>query len=364
MWKNDQKVKQSLRDKSLKKTQKNLRLALIALLVLGLLLIFGKVFQFFNEFQKPFYSLNTQKRAVSWDGKSVLNLVIAKSENGADLKNLKFVSLNPIEEKISILSLPEDIFVEVPKNFGSWKLGSVYKLGQENKPPMGEDLVKMSVSKMLALPVDGIIEVSGKDDLDVEKLVSEWKKNMFSGFNFLTNVKTDLSLKETTDFVFKSTRVRPDNITSIDFFRTPITQSKLLPDSSRVLGVDNIKLDTFIKQSLKDPEISEEDLTVAIFNGTEHSGLTFEAVRMVNNLGARVTIINNTEEKFVKNGVYINPEEVGDVKSSQTYKRLAQIFASGCLKEECSTTEAEVASSRAAINIVLGEEYFNYWSSR
>ena len=352
-----------MRAKALKRTQKNLKLALVALLILGLLILFGRVFQFFNEFQKPFYSLNTQKRAVSWDGKSVINLIIAGSE-GDDLKDLNFVSLNPVEEKISVFRLSDDIYLQVPKNFGFWKLSSVYKLGQENKPPMGEDLIKMSVSKMLALPVDGIIEVSSHRDLDIEKLVNDWKKNMISGFSFLTSIKTDLSLKETTDFVFKASKVRPDNITSIDFFKTSITQSKLLPDSSRVLGVDNIKLDTFIKQYLSDPTILEEDLSVAVFNGTDHPGLTAEAVRLIGNLGAGVTIINNTEEKFVKSGIYINVEEGSDVKVSQTYKRLAEIFASSCLKEECTTADAEVVSSRAAISIVLGEEYFNYWSSR
>ena len=339
-------------------------MALIALLVLGLLLIFGRVFQFFNEFQKPFYSLNTQKRAVTWDGKSVINLIIAKRENGTDLVDYNFVSLNPAEEKISVLELSDDIYLQVPKNFGAWKLSSVYKLGQENKPPMGEDLIKMSVSKMLALPVDGIIEVNSKDDLIIENLVADWKKNMFSGFNFLTNVKTDLSLKETTDFVFKASKVRQDNIVSVDFFKTSITQSKLLPDSSRVLGVDNIKLDTYIKQSLSDPTIQDEDLTVAVFNGTDHPGLTAEAVRLIGNLGARVTIISNSEEKFVKSGIYINSEEEGEPKQSQTYKRLAEVFAPDCLKQDCTTADMEVASSRAAINIVLGEDYFNYRFSR
>lgn len=354
MWKKDQQDK---------KIKQNLKLAIVALLILGLLLVFGKVFQFFSEFQKPFYSLNTQKRSVSWDGKSVINLIIASSEN-QDLKNLNFVSLNPVDEKITVLKLSEDIYVNVPKNYGSWKLSSIYKLGQENKPKVGEDLVKMSVSKMLALPVDGIIEVSSKAELDIEELIGEWKKNKLSAFNFLTRIKTDLSLKETVDFVFKASKVRLDNITSVDFFRTSITQSKLLPDSSRVLGVDNVKLDTFIKQQLVDPVIADEDITVAVFNGTEHPGLTAEAVRLIGNLGARVTIINNTEEKFVKNGIYINPEEGSEIKLSQTYKRLVEIFAPSCLKEQCTSADAEVVSSRAAINIVLGEEYFNYWSLR
>lgn len=355
------------KDQQSRKSGKNLKLALIALLVLGLLLVFGKVFQFFSEFQKPFYSLNTEQRQYSWDGNSVLNLIVAKVEKtatGTNLKDLSFVSLNPDNEEITIIKLSDEIFLNVPKNFGEWKLSSVYKLGQENNPPMGEDLLKMSVSKMLALPVDGIMEVSGDGELNIQNKVAEWKGNMFSGFNFLTDIKTDLSLKEAMDFVNKASKVRPDKITSLDLFRSTITTSKLLPDSSRVLGVDGVKLDTFVKQNLNDPAMQDEDLTIAVFNGTDHPGLTAEAVRLINNLGPRVTIISNSSEKFVQNGIYINSNGDDPNKKSRTYKRLAEIFAPNCLKTDCQTNDSEVATSRADINIVLGEEYYNYWSSR
>lgn len=352
---------------SSKQTSQNLKLALFALLALGLLLFLGKAFQFLTEFQKPFYSLNTKPREFSWDGNSVLNLIIANTKKGADGTNLNdfnFVSLNKDEGKIIIIKLSDEIQLEVPKNFGFWKLGSVYKLGQENKPPMGEDLLKMSVSKMLALPIDGIMEVTSDNPLDIEGQIASWKNNLLTGFNFLTSIRTDLSLKESMDFITKASKIRSDKITSLDLFRSTITRSKLLPDSSRVLGVDWVKLDTFTKQNLIDPGLSREDLTVSVYNGTDHPGLTSEAVRLISNLGVRVTIISNTGEKFVKNRVYISPEEGSEAKASQTYKRLAEIFAPGCLKEECRTKDSEVLSSRAAISVVLGEEYFNYWYLR
>jgi hypothetical protein len=358
VWKNDQKSKRS---------KQNLKLALLTLLALAMLLLIGKAFQVFSEFQKPFYALNTKPRQVFWDGKSVLNLIIARSEKSADgatLKDINFVSLNNDDGKITAIKLSDEILLDVPKNFGSWKLGSIYKLGQENRPQMGEDLVKMSVSKLLALPVDGIIELSSDKTLDIGEQVAGWKSNLLTGFNFLTNIRTDLSLRESMDFITRASKIRSDKITSLDLFRSTITQSRLLPDSTRVLGVDGVKMDTFIKQNLADPAISNEDLTIAIFNGTDHPGLTSEAVRLINNLGARVTIVTNTADKFVKNGIYLSPDGGNEAKTSQTYKRLAEIFAPNCLKQNCQTADAEVVNSRAAISIVLGEEYFNYWSSR
>lgn len=357
MWKKDQKDRL---------TSQNLKLALLALLVLGLLLFVGKTVQIFSEFQKPFYSLNTKAREYSWDGSSVLNLIVARvQENaqGSDLKDFNFVSLNPEEGKITIIKLSDEMLLEVPKNFGSWKLSSIYKLGQENKPAMGEDLLKMSVSKMLALPVDAVVEVNS-ESLDLEKEIASWKNNLLTGFNFITKIRTDLSLKESMDFITNASKIRSDKVDSLDLFRSAITQSKLLPDSSRVLGVDGVKLDNFTKENLHDPVISDEDLTVAVYNGTQHPGLTTEAVRLINNLGARVTIISNSSEKHVKNGIYVNLQEGSDARASATYKRLAEIFAIYCIKQECFTQDPEIANSRAVISIVLGEEYFNYWSSR
>lgn len=358
VWKNDQKSK---------RTKQNLKLALLTLLALAMLLLIGKAFQVFSEFQKPFYSLNTKPRQFSWDGKSVLNLIIARSvrgEDGAALKDINFVSLDNDEAKITVIKLSDEILLDVPRNFGSWKLGSVYKLGQENRPQIGEDLIKMSVSKLLGLPVDGIIELSSDKPLDIGEEVGGWKSNLLTGFNFLTHIRTDLSLRESMDFVTRASKIRSDKITSLDLFRSTITQSRLLPDSTRVLGVDGVKMDTFIKQNLADPAISNEDLTIAVYNGTDHSGLTSEAVRLVNNLGARVTIVTNTADKFVKNGIYISSDGGDEAKTSQTYKRLAEIFAPNCIKNSCQTADTEVANSRAVISIVLGEEYFNYWSSR
>lgn len=355
------------KDKQDKRIRQNLKLALVALLILGLLLIFGRVVQFFSEFQKPFYNLNSKQREYSWNGNSVLNVIVAQAddkEGTAGIKYLHFVSLSPGEEKITIIKLSDEIFLNLPKNFGSWKLGSAYKLGQENKPAIGEDLIKMSVSKLLGLPVDGIIEVSSNNDLDFEKDVQKWRSNLFLGFAFLTRIKTDLSLKESVYFITRASKIRQDKINSLDLFKSTITTSKLLPDSSRVLGVDSIKLDTFIKQNVNDSVILDEDLTVAVYNGTNHPGLTEQAVRLINNLGARVTIVSNTADKFVRNGIYINAEENESVKSSATYKRLSEIFAPACLKSVCTTSDQEVSGSRAVISIVLGEEYFNYWSSR
>lgn len=358
MWKSDQKKKLS---------SKNLKLALLALLILGLLLICGRIFQFFQEFKKPFYALPSYQKSYSWDGNSVINLIIGKIDKnpqGEGLSQLNLVSLNPEDGTITIIKLSGEIYLDIPKNFGFWKLDSIYKLGQENNPQIGEDLVKMSVSKMMGMPIDGLIEVDSKTDLDVQNLTAEWKKNIFTGFNFLTQIKTDLTLNETTDFIIKASKVRSDKIIAVDLFRSAITQSKLLPDSSRVLGVDGVKLDTFIKQTLNDPLILSEDLTIAVFNGTDHPGLTSSAVRLINNLGARVTITSNTENKFVKNNIYINPESENNIKISRSFNRLAQLFAPDCLKSGCLLTDSEVLSSRADISIVLGEEYFNYWSLR
>ena len=197
---------------------------------------------------------------------------------------------------MTILHISDDVFMELPKGYGSWKVGSIYDLGQEEKPQIGSNLLKLSISKLVGLPIDGLIIQKDLSQPSVEDLVGGWRKNPFNRLTFLRSISTDLTPIELYKFIKSSSSVRPDQITSLNLAQSNITRSQLLPDSSRVLGVDTIKLDTFIRDNISDPTLSEEDLTLAIFNATPHPGLAQQAQRIMTNLGMNVIILANTEK--------------------------------------------------------------------
>ncbi len=351
MWKKYQKSE---------KAKKNLYLALFALGLIIFLLILGKAAGFLGSFARPFSSGFTSIKNYNWDGKSSINIGFAQIDPVSNkTKDLSIVSYSPKNLKATVLHISNLVYTDLPKNYGSWRVESIYKLGEEENPKIGGELLKMSLSKLVGLPLDGII-ISQKNDGKFEDKISSWRKNPISLSSFLSDIKTDLTPFEMARLILSLRGVREDRLISLDFATSSITESKLLPDSSRVLGVDNIRLDSFIRQNLSDESIIDENLTVAIFNATNRGGLAAEVSRVVTNLGANVVIMATAQNLQSESLVLVKPEDDA-LLDTVTYQRLAQVFAPHCLKNTCQSTDPKILSSRAQINIVLGEDYWNLW---
>lgn len=345
--------------KKYKSNGQEIKLALIALAILFLIILFGKSVNLITQLSQPFNLSDAEKRQYELDSQTTTNIVFASLKNPSN-PALFLVSLNPKEQQATILHISNDIYAELPKDLGSWRIGSVYQLGQENSPSNGVALLKISISKLVGLPIDGIII---KDDLADKKLsdvVQDLRRNPLVNFNFLTSIKSDLNLIETIKFMTSLSSIRGDKITSLDLAQSSITESKLLPDSTRVLGVDAIKLDTFIRDSMPDPNIVDESKTIAIYNATHHPGLAGEAARFVTNLGGNVVIVQTLSMLQEKSTVYL-PDST---QSGLTSLRLSQFFAPQCIAKNCPFPDPKIQNSRAQINIVLGEDFYAKWHKR
>ncbi len=329
-----------------------MKLALIALgLLLGVLFI-GKVLFYISRVFNPLNPELNIKKQYSWDGKSAINLSF-KSPDSTGILNY-----DPSREKTVILNIPQDTFIEVPRGFGSWAIGSVYDLGQEENPPLGALLLKDSVSKLVGLPVDGIIiaETNVKYK-SLSELIFGWRESPFNFLSFFNSFKTSLSPIESVRLYQALSKVRSDRIISLDLGETDITKSKLLGDSSRVLGFDGVNLDLFVRENMSDEKIIKEALTVGIYNGTSHPGLAQEVARIITNLGGDPVIITNNEVSTDKTLI------LGDV-NSQTYRRFAQAFAPHCLTEECKLGDNKLENERSDLSIIIGEDYFRRFHQR
>lgn len=330
-----------------KKGSSPVKLALLALIFLISLILFAKTLDFLSKLNKPIIQDLLVSRQYRWDNKSSINLVV-KSDS------VSVLNYDPGEERVTILKIPDNTYMELPKGFGSWKIGSIFELGEAESPPVGAELLKQSLSKLLGLPVEGFLiyeQKEGETAISIENEVEAFRKNPLSIFSFVHNAKSDLTPLELYKLSFALRSVRSDKITTLDLYQTDITESKLLGDSSRVLGVNNVKLDLFIREKLADSNIFKEGLSVGVFNATSHPGLAQDASRIVANLGGNVIFATNTEESLDKT-IVISSEE------SVTAKRLSEVFAYHCLKSKCQTTDQKVLNSRAPINIVIGEDYY------
>lgn len=343
-----------------KRSSANIKTAVLALVLLVVLILLAKTISLATDLNKPKSpELGINKQFV-WDGKSAVNVAILSNEK--EKAGVSIVSLNPTGEKIVVLHIADSTFIDLPKGYGEWKLGSVYNLGQEENPPIGAQLVKLSLSKLLGLPIDGVVIISGSTQ-PTEELITQFRKNSLSRLTLLPKIKTDMTTLEVINFTGALASVRSDKISSLDFERSNITESKLLPDSSRVLGVDSAQLDLFIREKMADLSIIEEGTSIGVFNATDHPGLAQEAVRIITNMGGSVYVVSNTTNPIEKSTVIVLGTKRGD-KKTLTQQRLSEVFAPHCLKEICETADPKIMNSRAMINIVIGEDFYNYWYLR
>lgn len=337
------------------KSKNQTKIIILAFVILIVIVLLGKVINIFSDFGEPLDKNFYQKSSYHWDGRTNINLLFANTENSP---HYDLVSYNPTDKELTVLNLSPDIYVNIPKGYGSWRLGSVYNLGQEESPPIGKSLLKLSVAELFGLPLDGIILTPQK--ASTQELLASLRSNPLSIIKTISTIKTDLSAHQTFKLFREFAGVRSDKLTSIDLSKSDITESKLLPDSTRVLGVNTVSLDIFVRSNMSDSQIEDESKSIAVINATTHPGLAQEVSRVITNMGGTVVITTSTDHHQEKS--YVISSEAD--KSNATFLRLTQIYAPRCLSEDCIFDSPQIISSRAQVNVVLGEDFYKMWNER
>lgn len=340
----------------------NVKLALLALGILIVLLIIGRFFTFLISLQKPISSQFNNQKQYTWNKESSYNIAFVANADSQE-PDISVVSIHPAEHKATILHLSSNIYADVPKGYGKWRLGSVYALGNEENPPIGANLLKMTLTKLLALSVDGIVLLPNSTAFaSTEEIVESFRKNLIPDFLYLSKIESDLTKWEAFELYRSLAGIRSDKIASLDFERSTITESKLLPDSTRVLGVNTVRLDLFIRDKLADKKIVEENIPVAIFNATNQAGLAQEVARFITNAGGNVIIIQNLDNKEPKSNMVITSSDNPDsVQKSVSYQRIAQLISPHCLTNQCVSNNPKILESRAVINVIIGDDFITRW---
>ncbi len=319
------------------KVKKRTRLALIFLGLILLLIIFGNLVRFSKTLFSSWKLPSQNYKNYTWNGEFNLNLVVRKE------LSLFVLVFNPKDEKAVLINIPDQTLVSVPGGFGEWQIQSVYGLG-------GVKLTEETVAALLGIPIDGFLDIGGLTEIrEGDQLVSQFGKNLMSGFMLIPSIKTDLTLWELIQLKMGLSSVRFDKVEKLDL--TPALEKSHLADGTEVLKPDLIRIDGIIASEIADPTIKLEHKNIAIFNAAEVGGIAQSAARIVTNIGGNAIITTNHTKK-------IRHSQVTGEKS-QTLKRLIQVFEKNCGKDcdRIDPGDEDLVSSRAQINIILGEDF-------
>lgn len=308
------------------------KLALLVLLAFLLIIILAQAIKFTRTIFSPWTaSLKTHKTYI-WNADSNINIIIYS-------KTLSLISYSPQNKKITIIDIPDQIYLDVAHNFGKWQVGSLYSLG-------GGPLLKDTLSSFFAVPIDGFLDLSKSSFANEEDLINNIRRNPISSFINLAYLSTDLTPYEWIRLQMGLSSVRFDKIKLINLINSHLLEKGKLLDGTEVLTADPQRLDSLVSDFIE-PNFQSEHKTIAVFNSTNHPNLAQTAARLITNLGADVIIVSNGENRLNKTQI------VGE--ESKTLQRLKQIFdESGKIELESK----QIGSSRAQINIFLGEDYF------
>lgn len=304
-----------------------------------LLFVVGLIFlSWINRFTQSLFT-STVPRNYHWSGQFNINLVLRSL-------GISVLSYNPKEGKITILNIPDETFLELPRGFGSWQIRAVYDLGQD-------PLLKDTLTSFLGVPIDGFLDLgSMRNQKSAAQVVALIRENPFSGFTLLSYLRTDLTIWELINLKRGISAVRFDKIKERDLAEAGVLDKSSLSDGTQIYIADPVKLDT-IMSDFSDPAVLAEHKSIAVFNATDKSQLAQKWARLITNLGGNVIITTNAKKR-VKNTQVFGEE-------SQTLKRLRQIFDLDCQNNpKCdiiSASDEDLASSRAQINIFLGEDF-------
>ena len=317
------------------KLRQRVQLASLTLSIIIALILAGNILRVISNLFSPL-SIQTD-RTYSWDSDFNLNLVLTT-------KPISVLSYNPVENKISVLEIPDAAYIEVPGGYGSWKLGVVYKLGEAPDKAVGAKLLRDSLESFLALPIDGVIRISGQ--WSSSEWVSNLRGNPWDALAMLSNSRTDLSPIELTRFVMGVRGVRFDKVTTYNLEELGLLTSEKLADGEDILVSDPAKIDALLTRHFTDTKVLGEGATIAVLNSTNQPGLAAKTAQMITHLGGNV-IIQSSFEKVLEKSVV-----TGDSKYPYTTRRLQQIFGRGTL-ESLGRPAQEI--SRASVNLVLGQ---------
>lgn len=324
---------------SKKRKSKKIRLALAVLGLVILLILFSEITHLVKFFSSPWQLSKIVEKPFSWDSKFNIYVVIRSKE-------VSLLSYNPKEQKITLLSVPNQAYLDVPYGFGKWQMGSIYDLGEVEGQGKGVDFLKGSLEDFFGLPVDGFLNFGPPyDQLEASRLVDLLRDNPFSTFNLLPALKTDLTPWDLLRLKMNLSSVRFDKISEVDLKENPIFEKQTLADGTQVYMADPVGLDSVLSD-FADPNFVSEGETVALFNATDQPALAQKAARIISNLGGHVIIVSNSKQR-IKNTIALGQD-------SATLRRIRQIFVvNGTIEAE--SLEMEV--SRAQINLFLGEDF-------
>jgi hypothetical protein len=215
-----------------------------------------------------------------WNTTGKLSVVINSSNN-----EISIVTFDAKRMEISQIIIPSDTQVEVARGMGSWKIKSIWKLGEEEG--LGGLLMAETLTHQMKMPVYVWVDAPGEGF--ISKNIFKILKTLFYPF------RTNMGLGDKIRIVLFNISVKNSDRKIINLAETSYLKQGELTDGGSGYLITG-KYPSELLAIFSDEEISQKSLKVAINDYSGNSVVANNLGEVIEILGAKVASINNEEK--------------------------------------------------------------------
>ncbi|OGY20668.1 MAG: hypothetical protein A3A65_00575 [Candidatus Chisholmbacteria bacterium RIFCSPLOWO2_01_FULL_49_14] len=285
-----------------------------------------------------------------WKGNDRITIALQTGQSSLKSSGVYVVSFLKSEKAVSVISFPVGIQVEASGGHGSWKVESLYPLGELNGK--GGELLKHSLSEFLGVPIQGWI-VDEKTDPGMNREGVIHNLQQILGKSMVAPRTTNLTLWDSFRLLSNLFLTHTSVGDWVDLSQSKILIQASLPDGSQSYSADPALVDHLSQQLFLQPQLIDEALSIAVVNATEHQGLGARAARLIANSGGEIVGVSDRNQ--------ISEETTIIVSSKQNLTSFSAGFLSSQFLAD-QVIQGETSGERADIVLVVGEGYYRYFA--
>jgi len=283
-----------------------------------------------------------------WKGHGRITFALTTGQSTSTSSGVYVVSFLESEKAVSVVSFPAGIQVEASGGHGSWKIESLFPLGELDGK--GGELLRLSLSEFLGVPIQGWI-VNEKIDpgMNRDEFIHDLQR--IFGKSIVAPKTTNLSLWDSfrlLSTMFLNTISVGD---WVDLSQTKMLTQARLPDGSQSYRADPALVDRLSQQLFSQPQLIDESLSIAVVNATEHQGLGASAARLIANSGGEIVGVSDKNQSSEETTIIVSSREN---LTSFSARFLSSLFLAD------HVSQGETIGERADLVLVLGEEYYRF----
>jgi len=223
--------------------------------------------------------LNWFIRPGRWNGKTLFTVAVSQKSGEVDL-----LIVDPRTASLTILTIPANTQVAVAHQLGSWKIESVYALGEQEG--LGGQLLADTVMKSFKFPIDAWAGSGG------ERLYDQHPLHALQVILFPP--ATNLNFKDRFRLAKFALKVQKGSLIKIN-----LAESGYLEPTRLTTGEDGYLIKKTIPVTLarlfSAPEFSQATLRLSIKNSSGSSQVAADLARILETMGIKVTSIQDKD---------------------------------------------------------------------